>query len=142
MRLLRGLGGALLWIVASLVGLVAVVLCVTVILLPLGIPLLMVAKKMFGRSVGLMLPRALSHPIDEGSKRSKKGGKQVLTKAGKASKKGRKKVDKFDKSANKKADKFDKRANKKLDKGGKKIKAADKAGKRGDKKVAELAKKG
>jgi hypothetical protein len=131
MRLLRGLGGALLWIVASLVGLIAVVLCVTIILLPVGIPLLMVAKKMFGRSVGLMLPRAVSHPIDEGSKRSKKERKQVSTKAGKASKKGRKK-----------ADKFDKRANKKLDKGGKKIQKLDKAGKRGDKKLSKLAKKG
>jgi hypothetical protein len=131
MRLLRGLGGALLWVVASLVGLIAVVLCVTIILLPVGIPLLMVAKKMFGRSVGLMLPRAMSHPIDEGSKKSKQKGKQVSTKAGNASKKGRKKADKFDKSANKK-----------LDKGGKKIRKLDKAGKRGDKKLAKLAKKG
>jgi hypothetical protein len=131
MRLLRGLGGALLWVVASLVGLVAVVLCVTVILLPLGIPLLMVAKKMFGRAVGLMLPRTVSHPIDESGKKSRKKGKQVSTKAGKASKKGRKKADKFDKSANKK-----------LDKGGKKVRKLDKAGKRGDKKLAKLAKKG
>ena len=59
MRVLRGLSGALLWIVASVVGLLAVVLCVTVILLPVGIPLLMVAKRMFGKSVGLLLPRGV-----------------------------------------------------------------------------------
>jgi hypothetical protein len=124
MRLLRGLGGALLWVVASLVGLIAVVLCVTVILLPLGIPLLMVAKKMFGRAVGLMLPRALSHPVDEGGRKAKKRRKEVSSKTGKASKKGRKKSGKL------------------ADKSGKKINKADKVGKRGDKLVAELAKKG
>lgn len=76
MRFLRGLSGGLLWIVASLLGLVAVLLCVTVILLPVGIPLLMLARRMFGRAVGLMLPRAMSHPVDELSKKTRrKGGK-------------------------------------------------------------------
>ena len=41
MRLLRALLGALLWIVASLVGLLGVIACVTLILLPVGIPLVM-----------------------------------------------------------------------------------------------------
>ena len=36
MQFFRAFGGGLLWIVASLVGLVAGILCVTVILLPLG----------------------------------------------------------------------------------------------------------
>jgi hypothetical protein len=40
MRLLRGLIGAVLWILAALLGLVGLVLCVTVILLPVGIPVL------------------------------------------------------------------------------------------------------
>ena len=40
MRLLRGLLGALLWILASVLGLVGVLLCVTIILLPVGIPAL------------------------------------------------------------------------------------------------------
>ncbi len=76
MRFLRGLSGGLLWIVASLLGLVAVLLCVTVILLPIGIPLLMLARRLFGRAVGLMLPRAMSHPVDELSKKTRrKGGK-------------------------------------------------------------------
>ena len=106
MRMLRGLLGALLWIVASLVGLVAVVLCVTVILLPVGIPLLMFARRMFGRSVALMLPRGMSHPVDEGRKKSKKS-------AGKASKQMSKKAGSLSKKAgkmSKKADKLSKKA--------------------------------
>jgi hypothetical protein len=124
MRLVRGLGGALLWIVASVVGLLAVVMCVTAILLPVGIPLFMVAKKMFGQSVGLLLPRAVTHPVDEGGKKAKKRRKEVSKKAGKASKRGRKKSGKL------------------ADKSGKQINKADKVGKRGDKKLAKLAKKG
>ena len=46
MRILRGLGGAVLWLLAAVVGLVAVIMCVTVILLPLGIPLLGLARRM------------------------------------------------------------------------------------------------
>jgi hypothetical protein len=65
MRMLRGLLGALLWVVAALLGLVGFVLCVTVILLPAGIPLLGVARRLFTRAVQLMLPRELAHPIRE-----------------------------------------------------------------------------
>ena len=65
MRLLRGLAGALLWIGASVVGLLGVVLCLTLILLPIGIPLLMIARRMFGSSLRLMLPRGLAHPVKE-----------------------------------------------------------------------------
>jgi hypothetical protein len=80
MRFLRGLGGILLWLVASLVGLLGAVLCVTVILLPLGIPVLLVARRMFGTSMKLLLPREMTHPVDEASKslrktRKKAGGK-------------------------------------------------------------------
>ncbi len=63
MRLLRGLAGLLLWIVGGLLGLVAVILCATVILLPLGIPLLGYARRLFGASMKLMLPRAVTHPV-------------------------------------------------------------------------------
>jgi len=65
MRLLRGLLGALLWVVAALLGLVGFVLCVTVILLPAGIPLLGVARRLLTSAVRLMLPQALAHPIRE-----------------------------------------------------------------------------
>ena len=36
MRILRGIAGALLWILAAVLGLVAIVLCITIILLPLA----------------------------------------------------------------------------------------------------------
>lgn len=77
MRFLRGLGGVLLWLVASLVGLVGAVLCVTIILLPLGIPLLLVARRMFGISMKLLLPREMTHPVDEASKSLRKTRKKA-----------------------------------------------------------------
>lgn len=72
MRLLRGLLGGLLWILAAVVGLVAVVLCVTVILLPIGLPLLAQARRMFTTSVRLMLPPALAHPVKTMDKKGRK----------------------------------------------------------------------
>ncbi|HET6877652.1 MAG TPA: hypothetical protein VFH38_09000 [Jatrophihabitans sp.] len=57
MRLLRGLAGALLWIVALVLGLVAGILCITLILLPLGLPLLGYARRLFTLSLRLMFPR-------------------------------------------------------------------------------------
>lgn len=81
MRLLRGLAGALLWIVSLLLMLVGVILCVTVLLLPLGIPLLGYARRIFSTSLKLMLPRAVSHPVkasDEATeKRRRRASKQA-----------------------------------------------------------------
>ena len=71
-RLLRGLLGALLWILASLVGLLGVVACVTLILLPLGIPLLMLARRLFGKSLRLFMPPAIAHPAKETRRRGEK----------------------------------------------------------------------
>jgi Flp pilus assembly protein TadB len=79
MRLLRGLLGALLWIVAAVLGLLGVVLCVTVILLPLGIPLLVLARRLLTRAVQLMLPRSLAHPVNEVTKTAKKKGRKAKT---------------------------------------------------------------
>jgi hypothetical protein len=73
MRVLRGLLGLLLWILASLLGLVSLLLCVTIILLPLGIPLFRLTRKLFGEAVRLMMPRALAHPVKE----SRRKGRQV-----------------------------------------------------------------
>jgi len=50
---------------------------VTVILLPLGIPVLMVARWLLTRAVQLMLPRSLAHPIDEVAKTAKKKGRKA-----------------------------------------------------------------
>ena len=77
MRLLRGFGGAGLWIVASLLGLVGIVLCVTVILLPVGIPLLKIAGRLYRSAVQLMLPRALAHPVNEVGKAAKKRNRKI-----------------------------------------------------------------
>jgi hypothetical protein len=82
----------LLWIGASLLGLVAVLLCVTVILLPVGIPMLMLSRRMFTRSVALMLPRAMSHPLDESRKKGKKVSRKARKKAKKKAKRHAKKA--------------------------------------------------
>ena len=98
MRLLRGLAGAVLWILAAVVGLLGVVLCVTVILLPLGIPLVILARRLFTRSVRLMLPRSVAHPVDESGKSARKKGRKAKSAATDAvetaTKKGRKGSDK------------------------------------------------
>jgi hypothetical protein len=104
MRLLRGLLGGLLWIVAGVVGLLGVVLCVTVILLPLGLPLLGLARRLFGRSMQLVLPRTVTHPADELKKSARKKKDDVASaapdtkrlgkKGSKATKKGKKMVKK------------------------------------------------
>ena len=72
MRLLRGLAGALLWILSAVLGLVAVLLCVTVILLPLGLPLLGYARRLFTLALKLMLPRAVAHPAETATKSIRK----------------------------------------------------------------------
>jgi hypothetical protein len=68
MRLLRMLGGSLLWIVAGLLGLLGVLMTVTLVLAPLGIPLLMLAKKVFKYSMTMFLPRKVRHPLQEAGK--------------------------------------------------------------------------
>ena len=99
MRLVRGLGGIVLWIVASLLGLVAVLLCVTVILLPVGIPLLRLAGKSYGTATRLMLPRSVAHPVQETKRTLRDNGKNLKDAATDVSpsrlwSKGRKKVEK------------------------------------------------
>ena len=75
MRFLRSLLGGLLWLLACLVGLVAAIACVTVILLPIGIPLLGLARRLFGKSVRLFMPPALAHPTKEPRRRGRQGRK-------------------------------------------------------------------
>jgi len=77
MSLLRGLAGALLWIVSAVLGLVAAILCVTVILLPVGLPLLGYAGRLLALSMKLMLPRAVSHPVDTAGKSMRKQGREA-----------------------------------------------------------------
>lgn len=77
MRVLRGMLGALLWILGSVLGLVALLLCVTVILLPLGLPLLRLSRQMIGRAARLMMPRPLAHPVQELGRSGKKAKRRM-----------------------------------------------------------------
>jgi hypothetical protein len=70
MRMLRAAGGSLLLILTGIVGLLGVILSITIILLPLGIPLLWLAKKLFRTSMALFLPRAVRHPAEGLSKKT------------------------------------------------------------------------
>jgi hypothetical protein len=88
MRLLRGLLGALLWILASVVGLLGIITSLTLILLPVGIPLLRLAGRLFGQSTRLFMPPAVAHPARETKRRSQKTGKA----AGKLARKTRRKM--------------------------------------------------
>jgi hypothetical protein len=76
-RLVRGLGGALLWLLSALLGLVGVIACVTIILLPLGIPLLGYARRTFALSLKLMLPRAVTHPVQTTEKSLRRRGRKA-----------------------------------------------------------------
>jgi hypothetical protein len=72
-RVLRALVGSLLWILACVVGLLGILLSVTLILLPVGIPLLLLARKLFSYSMTFFLPRAIRHPAQELRKKSGDG---------------------------------------------------------------------
>lgn len=85
MRVPRALAGALLWIVSGVIALVAVIPCLTIILLPVGIPLLKVGTRMFGQAMRLFMPPELSRPV----KRPVKHGRKPVKKAWK---KGRRAV--------------------------------------------------
>ena len=65
MWIFRALVGALLWLLAGILGLVGAICCVTIILLPVGIPVLALARKLFAYSMVFFLPRKVRHPVDE-----------------------------------------------------------------------------
>jgi biopolymer transport protein ExbB/TolQ len=100
MRILGVLLGSLLWIVAGVVGLLGVLLSVTVILLPIGIPLLMLARRLFQTATALVLPRKVRHPVEEMKKKTPdavkpgRAGRKARKKAGKKTSKAAKKVGK------------------------------------------------
>ena len=92
MRLFRGLLGALLWIVAALLGLVGLVMCVTIILLPVGIPVLGLSRRLITQAVQLMLPRAVAHPFKEASKKTKEKGEGAGSLVSDSAKNAKKKI--------------------------------------------------
>jgi hypothetical protein len=74
MRVLRGIGALVVWLLATVLLIVAAVLCITLILVPLGVPLMALALRLYGYGV----------------LRKKAGG--VADDAGKAAGRGRKKL--------------------------------------------------
>ena len=105
MKFLRWVAACLLGLVGGLVGLLGVVLTATLLLAPIGIPLLFLARKIFATAGRLVVPRAVRHPLEEldrsGSdavgdvkrtlrKKWRKGGKDVRKRATKAGKKATK----------------------------------------------------
>jgi hypothetical protein len=89
MKPLRWLGAGLLWIVAGVVGLLGVVLSVTIILLPLGLPLIWLSKKLFAYAAALLVPRSVRHPVSEAGKR----GSSLASDLGKQGRRTRRKLE-------------------------------------------------
>ena len=82
MKPFRWLGAGLLWILAGVVGLLGALLSITIILLPIGIPLLWLARKLGGMAGALVVPKAVRHPVQElGDRSSKASG--AVSKGGK-----------------------------------------------------------
>ena len=77
MRALRWAAASLLMLLAGLLGLVGALLCVTLILLPLGIPVLFLARRLFRTAGQLVVPRAVRHPVEETQRRSGKKAKKA-----------------------------------------------------------------
>ena len=67
----------MLWILSAVLVLVGVIACVTIILLPVGIPLLGYARRLFFFSLKLMLPRAVSHPVATAEKSAHERGRRM-----------------------------------------------------------------
>jgi len=82
MRVLRAFLGSLLLILACVVGLLGALLSVTLILLPLGIPLLLLARKLFGYSMTMFLPRVVRHPAKELGTKGKKSASDAADSLG------------------------------------------------------------
>jgi hypothetical protein len=100
-KALRWLGASLLGLVGGLLGLVGAVLCVTIILAPLGIPILFLARRLFKSAGQLVVPRKVRHPVealadaasssaDDLHKSARKRGKAVRKQGKKARKQGKK----------------------------------------------------
>jgi hypothetical protein len=58
MRVLRSLAAIVIWLVASLLLVLSIVLCVTILLLPVGVLLGLVALRLYVVGFGLLLPRS------------------------------------------------------------------------------------
>jgi len=108
MKALRWLGASLLGLLGGVVGLVGALLCVTLILAPVGIPLLFLARRLFRGAAALVVPRSVRHPVESLEQAAKdavpsgKSGKKLSKKARKSGKKMSKKARKSGRRARKK----------------------------------------
>ena len=57
MRFARGVGAAGVFLLATVLMIVSLVCCVTAVLLPLGIPLALLAMRLYGKGTKMLLPR-------------------------------------------------------------------------------------
>jgi hypothetical protein len=87
MRVLRALVGSLLWILACVVALVGALLSLTLVLAPVGVPLLFLARRLFRSSLAMFVPRAVRHPAQE----LKKRGQDAAQDAGRSVRKAKRK---------------------------------------------------
>lgn len=62
-KALRWAAAGLLGLLGGLLGLVGLVLCVTVILAPLGIPILALSRRLIRSAGDVVIPREVRHPI-------------------------------------------------------------------------------
>lgn len=103
MKALRWLGASLLSLVGVVLGLVGALLCVTVLLLPLGIPVLLLARRLFAAAAALVVPHGVRHPIeavsasgsgavDDAERTVRRGGKRLKRSAKKATKRAKRKI--------------------------------------------------
>jgi hypothetical protein len=100
----RWLLASLLGLVGGLAGLLGAIMCVTIVLAPLGVLLLMLSQRLFRMAGDLVIPRKVRHPLealggaasdaaDDLAGSARKRGKSVRKRGRKATRKARKKVE-------------------------------------------------
>ena len=79
MKVLRGLGATVIWLLATVVIILAAVLCVTILLLPLGIPLGAFALSLYGKAAQLLFPGSsrFEQLVARGEAALRRDGKQA-----------------------------------------------------------------
>lgn len=100
MKAMRWSGAIVLGLLAALLGLGGVLLCITVLLAPLGILVLWLARRLWRAAGALVVPRPVRHPlealgeagsstVEDVGKSIRKRGKRVRRSARKASKRAK-----------------------------------------------------
>jgi predicted lipid-binding transport protein (Tim44 family) len=92
MRALRWTAASLLGLLGGLLGLVGALLCVTLILLPLGIPILFLSRRLFQTAGQLVVPREVRHPVKGIQERSSASAKSARKSAKTKRRKGAKRA--------------------------------------------------